>query len=223
MDFILTHQHLELSSEKQSQLIPKLDSSDFRLNLETLNLMDLIEADHLTASNAVRLDWIQNLTTNGDYGTRDLAYLKLTQDLWKESKDPLVEAESFYAQFEFMPARWLRLRGQTKTNDFQARTINIYSALLNDGFENQYQVSQIHFPDTNKQWALSASKLIDYGKKLLFSLRYDSEQKNSRIGILLLKSMHEIISFICFLFQKEVAPPKKNEIELTFGFKLYSF
>ena len=43
MDFILTHQYLELSSEKQSLLIPKLDSSDFRLNLESLNLMDLIE------------------------------------------------------------------------------------------------------------------------------------------------------------------------------------
>ena len=223
MDFILTHQHLELSSEKQSQLIPKLDSSDFRLNLETLNLMDLIEADHLTASNAVRLDWIQNLTTNGDYGTRDLAYLKLTQDLWKESSDPLVEAESFYAQFEFMPARWLRLRGQTKTNDFQARTINIYSALLNDGFENQYQVSQIHFPDTNKQWALSASKLIDYGKKLLFSLRYDSEQKKFPYWHLAFE-IDARNNFIYLLSLSERSgTTKENEIELTFGFKLYSF
>ena len=223
MDFILTHQHLELSSEKQSQLIPKLDSSDFRLNLEPLNLMDLIEADHLTASNAVRLDWIQNLTTNGDYGTRDLVYLKLTQDLWKESGDPQVEAESFYAQFEFAPARWLRLRGQTKTNDFEARTINIYSALLNDGYENQYQISQINFPDTNKQWALSASKLIDYGKKLLFSLRYDSDQKTFPYWHLAFE-IDARNNFIYLLSLSERrGTTKEDEIELSFGFKLHSF
>ncbi len=223
MDFILTHQHLQLSSEKQSQLIPKLDSSEFRLNLEPLNLMDLIEADHLTASNAVRLDWIQNLTTNGDYGTRDLAYLKLTQDLWKESSDPRIEAESFYAQFDFAPARWLRMRGQTKTNDFEAGTVNIYSALLNDGYENQYQVSQIHFPDTNKQWALSASKLIDYGKKLFFSLRYDSDQKTFPYWHLAFE-IDTRNNFIYLLSLSERrGTTKEDEIELSFGFKLYSF
>ena len=223
MDFILTHQHLELSSEKQSLLIPKLDSSEFRLNLEPLNIMDLIEADHLISSNAVRLDWIQNLTTNGDYGMRDLAYLKLTQDLWKESSDPQEDAESFYAQFDFAPARWLRLRGQTKTNDFEAGTINIYSALLNDGYENQYQISRIHFPNTNKQWSLSASRLIDYGKKLLFSLRYDSEQKTFPYWHLAFEidSRNNFIYLLSLTERRGTT--KEDEIELSFGFRLYSF
>ena len=63
-------------------MVPPLDSSDFRLNLEPFGLMEEIEADMLEPwKDKTELD--SNLTTKFQEQYRNLARLKLSQDLWE--------------------------------------------------------------------------------------------------------------------------------------------
>ena len=223
MEFVLSHNHLRLHSPRDLNLVPPLDSSDFRLNLEPFGLMEEIEADMLEPSEKIRLNWIQNLTTNFQEQYRNLARLKLSQDLWVIKDGTESREKSFYAQLELRPARWLELRGQTKTENSDFGKVGVYSALIRDGIFNEYQISKIDFPNSNQQWGLIASRLVDYGNKILFSIRYDSDaeifpywrvsyEHNGRNGLVYTINLSE-----------RNGTSKEDDIEISFGFRLFDF
>ncbi len=223
MDFIIGYRDLRLQRQKESSSIPKLDASDFRLNLEPISLIDVIEADNLIPNEKVRLEWNHQFDTSGRNGIRELGHLKIAKDLWSQSADSAKGARAFNTQLLLSPADWLHLRSQTKSHDDRANEVRVYSALLKDGYENQYQISRIEFPNDFDQWALSSSKLIDFGIKLLLSLRYDEERKIFPLWRAVLEVDSENgIKYIASLSERR-GTSKEDEIAFSIGVRLLAF
>ena len=223
MDFILHHAHLDLSDEGDQSLINSQDFSPFMLNLEPESLMDVIEADRLEESEIVRLDWKHQVMTNFDSNMRELLSLRLSQDLWKEANSPAMEAKSFYAQADVHPARWLQVRAQAKQNNQDSKKLNVFSAIIQDGYQSNYQLSRIKYPRSNNQWVLAVSRWIDHSKKVEFLTRYEPHNKRFpywRIAMEI-KSTHGLDYIISVSERNGTA--KEDALAFNFGLRLFSF
>ena len=223
MDLTLRHTHLNLSDEEDRSLINSQDFSPYMLNLEPVNLMDAIEADRLEESDIVRFDWNHLVITNFDNNMRELLSLRLSQDLWKEANSPAMEAKSFYAQADFHPARWLQIRAQTKENNQDSKKLNVLSAFIQDGFQSNYQISRVKYPQANNQWIFSLSRRIDHSKRVECSTRYDSKNRQFpywRIAMEI-QTAHSLDYIISVSERNGTA--KEDELAFNFGLRVFSF
>lgn len=223
MDFTLRHAHLNLSDEEDRSLINSQDFSPFMLNLEPVNLMNTIEADRLEESDIVRLDWNHQVVTDLDNNMRELLSLRLSQDLWKEANSPAMKAKSFYAQADLHPARWLQLRTFTKQNNQDSKKLNVFSAFIQDGFQSNYQISRVKYPEANNQWIFSLSRWIDHSKRVECITRYDSKNRKFpywRIAMEI-QTAHSIDYTISLSERNGTA--KEDELAFNFGLRVFSF
>ena len=223
MEFSLVHQKVELSSEKNRSHIPAIDHSFYNLNLEPMSLIDQTDADQLNEIDKIRLNWTHRLSTIGERGNKDLARVTLSQDLWTKMEQPLYSDKSFYSKIELHPARWFRLEAQIKKSGLDSQNMSVISAIVEDGYLNQYQLSKINFPNSTNQWAISGSKHIDFDKNLFISLLYDQQTQNFPFWLTTLELNTENDLTYTFSLSQRKGSLKEDELSFSFGFRLLSF
>ena len=134
-----------------------------------------------------------------------------------------MEAKSFYAQADFHPARWLQIRAQTKENNQDSKKLNVLSAFIQDGFQSNYQISRVKYPQVNNQWIFSLSRWIDHSKRVECSTRYDSKNRQFpywRIAMEI-QTAHSIDYTISLSERNGTA--KEDELAFNFGLRVFSF
>ena len=168
MDFILNYSQSHASNEKNLNDIPRLEFSEYQLNLEPINLFDIVESDFMQEVKTFRLDWYNYLSTKVKDDYKEMLSLRISQDLWNEAQLDKNLTHSTFIKAEFSPARWLSFRGQVKTTTHQSKEITVISASIRDGMDSSYQISRVNYTNFNSNWGFSASKNISYAQKLGF-------------------------------------------------------
>ena len=178
--FLFQYRYLDDSSHGDRDRIPRLDRRYFDPNLRPLDLREVRYLDDLTERNLLRIGIENRLQTQDkDYGSRDLAALRIYQDFLLDPEPERKSLDEFYGEAELRPLPWLSLGLQAKLDASQGdlRQLALESRLL-DADVAEISFSILKMEDRSNQYRLAGFRRLDEKRELQTGLQFDAQTGN---------------------------------------------
>ena len=180
--FLFQYRYLDDSSDGDRDRVPSLDRRYFDPNLRPLDLREVRYLDDLQERNLLRVGIENRIQTRAkDYGSRDLAALRVYQDFLVDPDPGDESLDEFYGEVELRPAPWLALGLQAKmdTEEGDLRQVALETRLLDAGdSELSFSILRMENPareeDRTKQYRLLGFRRLDEQRAIQTGLQFDA-------------------------------------------------
>jgi LPS-assembly protein len=163
-----------------SGTIPVIDGDVFSTYLPIIDLAAMRNLDQITSLNVMRFGVRNTFQTRDDqWGTRELAYLHLFEDVRLETFVPEARTWSnVFVNLGFYPARWVNVGGVVRIDPYNTNLYQFQSYVsILDGELVGARVFTDYLRENFNQYGLEAFIKIDERNRLYGHWRYDYDLK----------------------------------------------
>jgi hypothetical protein len=177
---LFQYRYLNDSRDGDRDRVPLLDRRYFDPNLAPLDLREIRYLDDLVDRNLIRIGIENQLQTRAEkYGSRDLAALRVYQDVPLDPEPGQESDDALFSEVEVQPAAWiafgLQAKIDTKQGDLQQLALE--SRLL-DADLAELSLSFLRLEDRSNQYRLLGFRRLDERRELQTGLQFDAKTGN---------------------------------------------
>ncbi|MFP6899989.1 MAG: LPS assembly protein LptD [Opitutales bacterium] len=223
--FLFQYRYLDDSEAGDRTRVPLLDRRYFDPNLRPLDLREIRYLDDLDERNLLRFGIENRLQTRAkDYGSRDLAALRLYQDLLVDPDPGDDSLDEFYGEVDLRPAPWLALGLQAKmdVDKGDLRQLAIEATLL-DADVSEASLSLLRMEDRSKQYRLWGLRRLDERRELQTGLQFDAQTGDLTRASLGVYSRFSDSWELVYMLTHRKGTAREDDLQFRMGVRVLAF
>jgi LPS-assembly protein len=160
--------------------IPHLDDAPFTTYPQLIDLSERRDIDHFSASHVLRFGLQNTLDTKSiDYGSYQLAYLNLYQDLRFQPEPNNRGLSDFYTELGIQPWKWISFDAFSRIDSERLTLKELNTSFsIKDGKKWKLTLGNAFFQDLTNQYWILWQFALNQRNRIKITLRYDMRRSD---------------------------------------------
>ena len=223
--FLFQYRYLGDSENGDLTRVPLLDRRYFDPNLRPLDLRSIRYLDDLTERNLLRFGIENRLQTRAkNYGSRDLAALRLYQDILVDPDPGDHSLDEFFGEVDLRPAPWFALGLQVKfdADEGDLRQLALEATLL-DADVSEASLSLLKMEDRSNQYRLWGLRRLDERRELQTGLQFDAQTGDLTRASLGVHSRYSDSWELIYMLSHRKGTAREDDLQFRVGVRVLAF
>ena len=223
--FLFQYRYLEDSSDADRARVPLLDRRYFDPNLDPLDLSEIRYLDDLTEGTRLRVGIENRFQTRAkDYGSRDLAAIRIYQDILIDPPANEGKMDSFFGEMALHPVHWLSLGVQAKidVDNGDLQQVALESRLM-DADLAELSLAILRLENRSNQYRVLGFRKIDEKREIQSGLQFDAETGNLTRATIGVYSRISDSWDLAYLLAHRKGTAREDDLSFRLGFRMLKF